>query len=143
MTSWKKTFLRKVYISLYLKKAFDTVPRGLLFAILKEKAQTPEELHLVNLIKTLFTESTLMFGDKEIKCTKGVQQGSVLAPLLFNLLLVHVLNKIPKLKEAMIALGKLIAFADDFLLIGDDKKRCRRINRSSQETISLRFEPQP
>lgn len=43
------------------------------------------------------------------------------SPLLFNVFLDHVLNKIPKLKE-VIALGKLIAFADDLLLIGDDKK---------------------
>ena len=61
-----------------------------------------------------------MIDDKKIKVNKEVHQGSVLSPSLFNIYLEWALESVPELKAALEA-GKIIAFADDLLLICDTK----------------------
>lgn len=50
----------------------------------------------------------------------------MLSPLLFNLYLEHCLTKSEVLKQALLD-GKLIAFADDILLICDNKQEASKL----------------
>ena len=58
--------------------------------------------------------------DTKFTVNKGVPQGSVLSPHLFNVHLENILRSSGVLSKAIDA-GKLIAFADDVLLIADTK----------------------
>ena len=68
----RKRSERKVYVSLDLKKAFDSISRTMLFFMLRIKCSTREEYHIVGLIANLFKESFLVYDDSKIKVTKGV-----------------------------------------------------------------------
>ena len=92
---------RKVYVSIDLSKAFDSISRTILFTVLRNRAQSPDEHHIVNLLINLFRKSELDYDGTKITVTKGVQQGSVLSPLLFNVYLDHCLKGNPELLKAM------------------------------------------
>ena len=62
---------------------------------------------------------------------KGVQQGNVLSPLLFNLNLDFCLKDNKILKQA-IKEGKLACFADDCLLICDDVNEAKSLIREME-----------
>ena len=55
----------------------------------------------------------------------------MLSPLLFNVYLEEALGTVPVLKKA-ISEGKLIAFADDILLVADDKQEAVQLIRGME-----------
>ena len=61
-----------------------------------------------------------MIGDKSFFPTKGTQQRSVLAPMIFNLYLDTIILNNVFLKEVA-EKGKLIAYANDLFIIADNK----------------------
>ncbi|KAI5738368.1 hypothetical protein M8J77_006061 [Diaphorina citri] len=109
--------LHMVFID--LEKAFDLVPRELIWESLRAQ-NTPEEY--VRLIQDIYHQS-----QKQIRCTTGVSseflvkygvhQGSVLSPLLFIVIINHLT------KNLMEDLLKTLMFADDIALISDDVEK--------------------
>jgi hypothetical protein len=55
-------------------------------------------------------------GDEKFPAERGVVQGAVLSPMLFNVYLEEALNSSPKLSELR-KRGDLLAFADDMLIL--------------------------
>lgn len=75
-------------------KAFDTVPRDLLWEVLRKFGCPPKFLHLIKALHTNTSASVNVNGENSSKfpVTIGTRQGCILAPTLFNLFLVSVLQ---------------------------------------------------
>ena len=97
------------------RKAFDSIDRKLLYQLLWDNAKSNEEKYMFKLIYDIFSNTTLEYNNAQIKTSKGVFQGSVLAPLLFNFYLDHALKSNDVLRNA-INNGSLYAFADDIVI---------------------------
>ena len=74
---------------------------------------------MVDLIAELYCGTSFVYGSKEIKVRRGVVQGGILSPFLFNVYLEEALQSSSKLKE-YIEREQLLAFADDLLLMAKD-----------------------
>lgn len=72
------------------------------------------------LLKSMHAQHKIQIGNHKFAPGREVSQGGVLSPLLFNVYLEDTLMANPILKAA-VELGKIIAFADDVLLITDSK----------------------
>ena len=64
------------------KKAYDSISRNIL---LKKLRDFEIPINIINLISTMLKKFTLIYENSEIKTYRGLVQGSVLSPLLFNL----------------------------------------------------------
>lgn len=76
-----------------LVKAFDRVPRELLWNILAKFGVTPK---LISLLKALHSDFKVKFKVDEVtqmfECTIGVKQGDILGPILFTFFMAAVMN---------------------------------------------------
>jgi hypothetical protein len=68
----------------------------------------------------IYGKSVICIGDQKFQADRGVVQGAVMSPMLFNVYLEEALNTSPKLREAK-QRGDLLAFADDMLLLTNSK----------------------
>ena len=75
-----------------LKKAFDTVNREMLFAVLERFGCPPTFLALIKALHSGNTATVRIGGElsDDFEVSMGVKQGCVLAPLLFNVFLLAV-----------------------------------------------------
>ena len=138
--------------SIDLKAAYDMVSRDALFKKLETVGLNGSFL---TLIEDYYTGDSVVYavGDEVTKAlfmTQGVKQGCNLSPMLFNLFLVDMINKVHEMKLG-IKLGSdiitIISYADDIIAFTkniDDLKlvieciteECRKINMSVSITKS-------
>ena len=108
-------------------KAFDSVPRDLLLDKLSKNGINGK---VFEIIKTIYTEdkASVKFGDKfspTFSTNRGVRQGCVLSPLLFNIFLSDIQNIFdkcghnPKLNDTEIS---CLLWADDILILSDTEE---------------------
>ena len=132
--------------SIDLKAAYDMVSREALFKKLESLGLTGSFLEL---IEDYYTGDSVVYAvgeqvTKALYMTQGVKQGCNLSPMLFNLFMVDVINKVHDMKLG-IKIGDdiitIIAYADDIIAFArniDDLKliveciteECRKINMS-------------
>ena len=99
------------------KKAFDSLMRDLAAGILHQRAKSNAEKQMVRWIIMMIEETFIQLDDGSVFLSnKGVLQGSVLSPMIFNVYLEDALYSQPVLK-ALISLKRLFAYADDILIV--------------------------
>ena len=117
------------------RKAFDTVPRALLWQVLEELGINGRMLHI---IKSLYANDSAAVRTSEgiseiFRCLLGVKQGCPLSPTLFGLYIdgleKHLLQTAGIDAPALSALGELVPlllYADDLILISTTAKGLQR-----------------
>ena len=106
--------------------AYNTVPHTLLFHKLRQKECLEEDE--IQYLEALYTKYRIRVGKKIIRFNKGVAQGSILSPALFNIFIEDLAYEIEK--EIGISLEDVLMYADDILILCqtiDQAKRCIRL----------------
>ena len=100
----------KAIIFIDLKNAYDTVAHEILFKKLENMKIRPR---LIRILKALYSSAriSLDIKDKSINVNRGVLQGSILSPFLFNL---YINDLIAELKNVAF---EVLAYADDIAII--------------------------
>jgi hypothetical protein len=88
------------------------VDRLILWKLLKKRCQSQQERSLVELIIKLHNNYTIQVGTHSMEAEMGLQQGSILSPVLFNIYLDEALKSSEKLEEVR-RRGDLLGFADE------------------------------
>lgn len=128
----RKQDLHLIFID--LEKAFDRVPRGLIWQALR--AQLIQE-HYVQLIQDLYHNVTTRVVSpagisKPFEIRVGVHQGSALSPLLFNLVMDYITADIQKPAPWS------LLYADDVVLVAESLAEVQADLTSWQESLEKR-----
>ena len=109
-----------------VQKAFDTIPRDLLFSKLLDHGVTGKFL---NILKTLYLNDKccVKVGNKitdVFEVNQGVKQGCILSPLLFNIFLSDIVPLSSKTECSPLQLGNTetigcILWADDLVVLSE------------------------
>jgi len=103
----KDKFRPKAILFIDLKSAYNNVNLDMLFDILTDKNILDQEE--VAFLRTLYSKTTLMVGNKKVEINKGVMQGSTISPALFDIFVEPLL----KLLNEEIDIEDIFAYADD------------------------------
>ena len=136
---------RKEYnlVFIDLAKAFDTVSHASIVKGLKRKG-VPEPV--IGTIQQMYKKATttLTVGGKstrKIEINSGVKQGCPLSPLLFNLIIDELIEKLKKTNIGVEIGGERIccmAFADDLVLISENKTHMKILIEESKEFFDMK-----
>ena len=143
--------LQEVYLSnkptavfLDIQAAYDSIPREIMYTQLCK--MLPNNIKLIQIIRSLFdfNESSLVIKGKKgnsIKNSCGLIQGSVLAPILFNVFINSLAVKLTEIPSQINLAGtniNCLLYADDIVLLGKTKAHLQRLLKIC-ETWSIRF----
>ena len=128
-------------VALDITKAYDSVDRRILYEKLLKNGLNPR---LVRIIVGLSenVQCNVKVGDLEsdkITMTRGLPQGSVISPVLFNFFINDIVQYIPENDR-----NKILLYADDVLLIGYSGESLQRLVDCVEEHSKVncyRFNP--
>lgn len=107
-------------LQLDIKKCFDNINKDLLLEIIKKRIKDKNFIELLS--------RAINVSDTEGKSIQGVPQGSILAPIMANIFLDHIIDKwyietiCPKYKET-----KLLRYADDLIILAKSSENLHAI----------------
>ena len=106
---------RGILLFIDLRKAYDSVPLGTLFRMLEEtRALSKSEIQYLQAWYTRMKVGVLTGRNPTFfKCDKGVLQGSMISPLLFNIFFDSLLSR---LHREGIGINNQFAYADDLAI---------------------------
>jgi hypothetical protein len=121
-----------VFTTVDISKAFDTVPHSAIAPSLARKGISAPLIELISkMYKGVKTEIKARCGNGvEIGILRGGKQGDPLSPTLLNLCLEPLLEAVEEYTEGININNNnkipILAFADDIVLIGKDKKEAQK-----------------
>ena len=136
-----------------MTKAYDSVPRDLLFSTLESEG-IPRKL--LNILRSLYTDTMIRVRvgqemGKEARVETGVLQGCVLSPLLFNLFLNGIVRRVEKkLEKGGIKLVVretprgptrevplwILLYADDIMITAETEAGLKRMMKTLDEELT-------
>jgi len=129
-------------VTLDIRKAYDSIDRRFLYRKLEEK-RVPALLQRIIVSLMEGNRCYICFRDKRSKTrelTRGLPQGSILSPLLFNIFIDDVVIYLPERNR-----HKILLYADDILLFSYGKDSLQGlldcVQRHAQEN-DYKFNPQ-
>lgn len=113
-------------VQIDITKASDSLSHDTILTTLREKGYPGEVIHMIR--ESYVGINTTIRCNPEIKMNiiRGVKQGDPLSPLLFNLCLDKVINKLQEMKGFQLPNSECLscmAFADDILLFAETKPK--------------------
>ena len=110
-----------------LRKAFDSIKRNQLFAILRHHNYPADAVAILQEMYEKETSRLILNGvpDEEWQVKRGVRQGAVTSPLLFNLIPEQLTVRLKRhgtgLKLEGIPRVNCLLYADDLVLLAESK----------------------
>ena len=104
-TNQKSVFCRFIDFS----NAYNSVPHTLLFQKLRNKRVLEEDE--INFLEQLYSRYRIRIGDSLLQVNKGVAQGSVISPALFNIFLEDLNDELQT--KVGLRLDDILCYADD------------------------------
>jgi len=106
--------------------AYNTVPHELLFRKLREKRCMDEDE--IKFLEALYSRYRIRIGNRFVRFNKGLAQGCILSPALFNIFTEDLVEKLAK--ELEMSVEDILLYADDILILCKtvgQVKRCVQI----------------
>jgi len=106
--------------------AYNSVPHTLLFQKLRQKGCL--SMQEIDYLEALYTNYRIRIGKRTIRFNKGVAQGSILSPALFNIFIEDLVEKIAR--ELNVSIEDILLYADDLLVLcksQDQVRNCIKI----------------
>lgn len=104
---------------------FDNIDHGLLIRMVRKKVEEPHILRLIS----LWLKAQAFDGKVSIERLRGVPQGGVISPLLANIYLDYLD------KELLDENYHLVRYADDFLILCNDKAKARQAVLKTEQIL--------
>lgn len=129
---------RLVFTFVDLAKAYDTIPRGLVWDTLRRVGAGPRMMRVLQALyhDRIFVRSGKDTSPEPFASTQGVRQGCLLSPLLFNLVFDRVLrtvyDRIPGIRLGGQVM-KFRAYADDLVIVSGTREQAQKDIDAFQE----------